>query len=248
MSSSGKSTRRKPSPAEATRRSLRSLKVGISAGMSSGMGAIALPLPSLHIPQLAALGISRSFRRGVVFIQEGDIGDALYIITSGKVRAYSSDHVGREITLGVYGPGDYVGEMSLDGGPRSATVETLDVTACSVVTRKTLLAYISNHPEFALEMITRVIRRARVATSSARNMALLDVYGRLAQMLTELSDPPAEDGTRTIAERLTHLQMAGLLACSREMVSRLLKELQTGGYLQLKDRRLVILKPLPPRW
>jgi CRP/FNR family transcriptional regulator, cyclic AMP receptor protein len=201
-----------------------------------------------HIEGLAAQGVVRSYRKNVVLIQEGDYGDTLYIVQSGRLRAFAADPSGKEITLGVYGAGEYVGEMSLDGGPRSANVETLEATTCAVVTRAALLAYIAQHPEFALEMMSRLIRRARLATDSVRNLALIDVYGRMSRLLDQMAGSPAPDGTRTVTERLTHQQIASHLACSREMVGRLLRDLQAGGYVEMRERRVVLLKGLPPKW
>lgn len=203
---------------------------------------------SAHIDRLAALGAERLFRKGTLLIQEGDLGDTLYLVRSGRLRAFSADQRGKEITLGVYGPGEYVGEMALDGGPRSANVETLEATRCAVVTRDTLLGYIAGHPDFALEMMARLIRRARLATQSARSLALIDVYGRLKQLLESLARAAADDGSRELGERLTHQQIASHLACSREMVTRLLKDLETGGYIALRERRIVLLRELPARW
>lgn len=211
---------------------------------SSGLVATALP----HVDALAASGVLRSFRRSVMLIQEGDRGDTLYIVRSGRLRAFAADPNGKEITLGIYGVGEYVGEMSLDGGPRSANVETLEPSTCAVVSRDTLLAYIADHPGFALEMMSRLIRRARLATESARSLALIDVYGRLTRLLDQLAAPPAPDGSRTVGERLTHQQIGSHLACSREMVSRLLKDLEKGGYVQMRERRIVLLRELPARW
>lgn len=204
----------------------------------------------LHNPLVEGLadkGVQRRYRRNALLIQEGDLGDTLYIILSGRLRAFAADNTGKEITLGVYGPGDYVGEMSLDGGPRSANVETLETSVCAVVTRETLRAYIAENPEFAFELIARLIRRARMATESTRNLALIDVYGRLVRLLNQLA-LPLEDGTRIIAERITHQDLAHRVACSREMVSRLLKDLESGGYIRVVERRLVLLKALPGRW
>lgn len=210
------------------------------------------PIPptmtSPHIAALAGRGVKRHFKRGAIIIQEGDQGNTLFIIVSGRLRAYSSDANGKEITLGVYGADDYVGEMSLDGGPRSANVETLEPTVCSVVSRDQLTAYITEQPAFAMDLIARLIRRARLATESARNLALIDVYGRLTRLLDQLADKPEPDGTRSIRERVTHRQLAGYLACSREMVSRLLKDLEKGGYVRVHDRFIVIVRPLPERW
>jgi CRP/FNR family cyclic AMP-dependent transcriptional regulator len=203
---------------------------------------------SRHTEALAARGTLRSFRRGMLLIQEGDIGSTLYIVRSGRLRAYAADPKGKEITLGLYGPGEYVGEMSLDGGPRSANVETLEATSCAVITRETLLAYIAEEPDFALEMMARLIRRARLATESTRSLALIDVYGRFKRLLELLSEPPAPDGTRMLRERITHQQIANHLACSREMVSRLMKDLEVGGYVTKRDGRIVLAKDLPARW
>jgi CRP/FNR family cyclic AMP-dependent transcriptional regulator len=208
-----------------------------------------LPPPGTgHLHALAARGVQRSFRKGLVLIQEGDVGSTLYVVLSGRVRAYASDQRGREVTLGIHGPGEYVGEMALDGGPRSASVVTLETTRCAVIPRELLLDHIAQHPEFALEMMARLIRRARLATESARALALIDVYGRLRQLLDTLAAPPAADGTRLVRERITHQQLADHLACSREMVSRLLKDLEKAGCIAVRERRLVLLRPLPARW
>jgi CRP/FNR family cyclic AMP-dependent transcriptional regulator len=215
-----------------------------------------VPVPRPPAPQtpisdftdaLAALGISRRYRKGSLLIQEGDFGDTLFIIRLGRVRAYSADDGGKEITLGLYGPGDYVGEMALDGGPRSANVEALEPTDCAVVSRDVLRSFIAQQPEFAFEMMKRLIQRARLATESARTLALIDVYGRLTRLLDQLAEPQA-DGTRVLRERITHQSLAHHIACSREMVSRLLKDLEAGGYVAVQDRRLVLLKALPARW
>ena len=107
--------------------------------------------------QLAAHGLQRRFRKGMHLINEGERGDTLFVVLSGRVKAYSIDARDREITYGVYGPGETLGEMSLDGGPRSASVMALEPTLCSVVTRQTLLAHIGRHPEFALELLAKVI-------------------------------------------------------------------------------------------
>jgi CRP/FNR family cyclic AMP-dependent transcriptional regulator len=209
-----------------------------------------LPEPALAsdaLRALAARGTTRRYRRGTVLIEEGDLSDSLYIILSGRLRAYSAANNGREITYGVYGAGDYLGEMSLDGGPRSASVITLEASVCSVVTRQTLTQHIAEYPEFAFELLAKVIRRARAATLSAKQLALNDVYGRLRLLLDSLAQP-TPDGGRVIHERLTHQEMAHRLGCSREMVSRLLKDLERGQYLVSDGSALRLPASLPPQW
>ncbi|MDP2987672.1 helix-turn-helix domain-containing protein, partial [Hydrogenophaga sp.] len=100
----------------------------------------------------------------------------------------------------------------------------------------------------ALELMARLIRRARLATESARSVALIDVYGRLVRLLNSMAQLPNDKGERALKERLTHQQMAQHLACSREMVSRLLKDLETGGYIDVRERWIWLLKTLPARW
>jgi CRP/FNR family transcriptional regulator, cyclic AMP receptor protein len=204
--------------------------------------------PSSHIQALAALGVQRRYRNGALLIQEGESGDTIYIVLQGRLRAFLGDGNGKELTLGFYGPLEYVGEMSLDGGPRSANVEAVEATTCSVISRAVLLNYIAQHPEFALELMARLIRRARLATQSAGNVALIDVYGRLVRLLNQLAQEPEPSGERRLSERLTHQELAQHLACSREMVSRLLKDLETGGYIAVRERWIWLLKALPARW
>ena len=168
--------------------------------------AVALPP---HVQKLAELGVQRRYRTRSLLIQEGDEGSVIFVILSGRLRAFVSDSRGREVTLALHGPGEYVGEMSLDGGRRSASVEAAEPSVCAVVTRETLLRHIASDPEFTMALILRLIRRARLATESARNMALLDVYSRLKRLLETRSEAQP-DGTRRITERLTHQAMAAM--------------------------------------
>ena len=197
--------------------------------------------------RLALRGELKRYRKGIVLIHEGAQGDTLFILLAGRVRVFGSADDGREITYGTYGVGEYLGEIILDGGPRSASVITLEPTECALVTRQTLLQHISDHPEFAFDLLAKVIRVARVATLSTKHMALDDVYARLVSLLNELA-VPQPDGTRLIAERLTHQAMANRLGCSREMVSRLMKDLAGGGYTSAAASTLLLLRPLPARW
>ena len=172
--------------------------------------AAATPLPATaegepHVAllhELAALGEVRRYRKGAILIHELDVGTTLFIVLSGQVKVYSTDANDKEITFGVFGAGEYFGEMSLDGGPRSASVITLEPTVCALVARTTLLAFIGTQPEFALALMSKLIRRLRMATTSARNLAFIDVYGRLTGCLHALAKPQS-DGTQRIEERIT---------------------------------------------
>jgi CRP/FNR family cyclic AMP-dependent transcriptional regulator len=110
-----------------------------------------------------------------------------------------------------------------------------------------LQRYIGDNPSFAFELLSKVIRRARAATLSTKQLALNDVYGRLVALFNELS-VPQPDGSRLVAERLTHQDAANRLGCSREMVSRLMKDLERGGYVAQRQGRISVLGRLPARW
>src|SRR3569623_3025458 len=133
--------------------------------------------PSLA--KLAARGIVRSYRKNTIILNEGEPGDSLFVLLQGQVKVYATDENGREITYGTIGTGDYFGEMSLDGGPRSASVMTIEPSLCALVGRTAVQEHLADAPGFALQLVTQVIRRARSATETARQMALLEVYGRV---------------------------------------------------------------------
>ncbi|MGZ8981832.1 MAG: Crp/Fnr family transcriptional regulator, partial [Burkholderiaceae bacterium] len=135
------------------------------------------------IRELASRGQTRTFPKNAVIINEGDRGDTLFVILSGKVKVYVSDDDGREMILDMHDAGEYVGEMSLDGRPRSASVMTLEPTTCSVLSRDELRAAIARNPDIAMGIIEKLIERARIATDNVKNLALMDVYGRVARLL-----------------------------------------------------------------
>ena len=191
---------------------------------------------------------ARRYRKGTLLIEEGDDGDVIYLLLEGRVKVFSLGANDREITFGIYGPGEYVGEMSLDGGPRAASVITLEPTTCAVITRHSLREQIASHPDLAFELLAKVIARARIATRDARNLALIDTYGRLVALLNALAVAQA-DGTRLVTERLTHREIAARVGCSREMVSRLMKDLERGRYVRAAESgHLVLDRGLPARW
>ena len=204
----------------------------------------ALPAP---LRELAAQGAVRHYRANTTLIEEGDRSDTLFIVLSGSLRIFCSDPNGREITLAIYGPGEYVGEMSLDRGPRSASVCTETASVCAVVGGQSLRQHLAANPEFTLELIQRLIRRTRLATENARSLALLDAYGRLVRLFDGLAVAHA-DGTRVIAQRLTQKDIAQRIGCSRELVTRLLRDLQQGGYVALEAQRYTLLRKLPAKW
>ena len=197
---------------------------------------------------LARQGQLRQYRKDELIIREGTHGDELFFLLEGRVRAFSNDANQREISFAIDSAGEYFGEMALDGGPRSASVIALEPTVCAVVTRETVWQHVGTDPTFARALIERLIARSRWTTERARELALFDVYGRLRLLLDNLASPPDALGERPIAERLTHQAIASRLGSSREMVSRLMKDLENGGYIRTARASVTLLRTLPKSW
>jgi CRP/FNR family cyclic AMP-dependent transcriptional regulator len=204
------------------------------------------PLAPETLRAIAATGVARSYAKNTILINEGDVGDSLYIVLSGRVKVYSSNPAGREVVIAFHGPGEYVGEMSLDGSPRSASVMTLEPTTCALVARASFREFILAHPDFALHLIEKLIQRVRLTTENVKSLALSDVYGRLVKLLLALA--VEQDGKLVVPEKLTQQDIAERVGASRDMISRLLKDLVAGGYLTVQERTITILKKPPPGW
>jgi CRP/FNR family cyclic AMP-dependent transcriptional regulator len=207
------------------------------------------PDPSLLAPdELAAISPhakARVYPAKTIVVTEGDRAGALFVILEGRCKAYVSDEDGREAVLSVMGPGEYFGEITLDDGPRSASVMTLEPTKLLVVPLDQFRDLVAANPDFATHFIGKLIRRIRELTKTVGNLALLDVYGRVARLLL---DSAREEGGRLVVERLRQTDIAGRVGCSREMVSRIFKDLVKGGYIALEEERIVIVRKPPAKW
>jgi CRP/FNR family cyclic AMP-dependent transcriptional regulator len=204
------------------------------------------PLADATLAAIAATGVTRAFPKSTVLIHEGDVGDALYIILSGRVKVYASNQEGKEVVIDFHGPGEYVGEMSLDGAPRSASVMTVEPTSCAIVNRAQFREFMRAHPDFAWHLIEKLIHRVRVATENVKSLALSDVYGRLVRLLNTLAQPV--DDHRVVPEKLTQQEIAARVGASRDMIGKLMKDLTAGGYLAVEDRTITIHRKLPLGW
>ena len=142
--------------------------------------------------------------------------------------------------------GDTTDTLVLDGGPRSASIMTLEKKRFAVVSREAFAEFVNANPAFSLRLIKQLIRRVRTLTGSVKSLDLLDVYGRVARLLIDLAERDGEDWV--VPGRLTHQEIASRIGSSREMVTRIMKDLHTGGYIEVESRRIVVKKELPARW
>jgi CRP/FNR family transcriptional regulator, cyclic AMP receptor protein len=204
------------------------------------------PLEEKTLRAIAASGVVRQFPKQTVLIHDGDTGDALYIILAGRVKVYASNSAGREVVIDFHGPGECLGEMSLDGSPRSASVMTVEPTTCAIVNRAQFRDFILAHPDFAMYLIEKLIHRVRLTTENVKSLALSDVYGRLARLLNALATEV--EGKVAVREKLTQQDIADRVGASRDMIGKLMKDLVAGGYLAVEDRTISILRKLPTGW
>lgn len=203
-------------------------------------------LPEALVGQIAKRAAVRNFPKGAVIVMEGDDTDALYVLLEGRAKAFVSSEDGREIELNRMGPGEYFGEVTLDGGPRSASVVALEDCRCAIIHRAELGSFLAEFAGFAEHMVRKLAHRVRALTESVRDLALMDVYGRVARLLLELAE--AVDGKLVIPEKLTQKDIAQRVGASREMISRIFSDLSAGGYVRREGSTIVISKKPPARW
>jgi len=203
-------------------------------------------LPPSLLEAVAKGATVRPYPKNAIIVSEGDETDSLYVILSGRARVYVSSPQGREVQLNMIGAGEYFGEVTLDGGPRSASVMASEDCRCAVIKRSELLTIVEKQPQFALHMVRKLASRVRDLTENVRSLALLDVYGRVARLLLDLAE--TRDGKLVIDEPLTHRDIATRVGASREMISRIFSDLTAGGYVAKEDGKLVIVRKPPPRW
>lgn len=202
-------------------------------------------VPPQYLAELEKLSSLRRYPKNVVLVSEGDESTHLYIIRKGTVSAYLNNEDGRQVNLNYMHEGEYFGELALiDGKPRSASVMTITDCEIILVSRSSVQDLMLKHPEFALLLLTELTRRVRALTDSVKDMALLDVYGRVSAALEKLCD----DKKRIHNPKVTHQDIANMVGSSREMVSRIMKQLLIGEYIEQCPGYIQINKPLPRYW
>ncbi|MCC6210401.1 MAG: Crp/Fnr family transcriptional regulator [Burkholderiales bacterium] len=197
---------------------------------------------SFHEEQLRTLvGVvtRRSATRGTVIMAAGDPIDSLYIVISGRLKVMMSDAEGKEVILSLIGPGEYFGEMGLiDDSPRSASVVSIEPCELLAVSKRDFKKCLAESAEMAAAVMRGLVRRLREADRKIGSLALLDVYGRVARLLLDMSE--LQNGQRVVAKRLPKQDIAKMIGASREMVSRVMKDLQMGGYIETRGSTIVL--------
>ena len=198
------------------------------------------------LTKMAPHGAARTFPKNAIIVNEGDETHSLYVLLSGRVKVFMTGEDGREVVLNTMNAGEYFGEIVLDGGPRVASIMTLEPCRIFIIPQGDVEGLLIENPHFARDLLIKVIEKVRVLTGKVRDLALKDVYGRFVRYIEE--NAVEEDGQRVIAERLTQSDIAARIGGSREMVSRIVRDLTQGGYIELESKRIRVLKKLPAHW
>jgi CRP/FNR family cyclic AMP-dependent transcriptional regulator len=190
------------------------------------------------LDRVAEIARERSYPRNSVILFEDDPGDALYVVAQGQVKVVLIGEDGREVILSVMGEGEFFGEMALiDDEPRSAHVIAMEDSSLLVIRREDFQDLLKQTPGIALMLLRELSRRLRRADDKVGSLVLLDVNGRVAQLLLELAD---EAGSDRITRRLTHHTIAQMIGSSRETVSRTMRELVDKGSITVSRREIQI--------
>ena len=188
--------------------------------------------------------VRRKVRKNSIVINEGDDSDSMYIILSGRVKVYLNDANGKEVVINDMSEQDYFGEYALlDGSKRSASIVTTEPCEFLIINKQTVIQAFRENPETAFTLIRDLVSRIRDLTFTVKNLALMDVYGRVASTL--LSFAIEQDGIMITEIRLTQQEIANRVGASREMVARIMKDLEVGGYISKKGKHIVINETLP---
>lgn len=202
--------------------------------------------PQEAIESLMRFAKTHKYPRNAVILTEGDECNNFYVIKSGKVKVYvdDEDDGGKQIVLNILEGGSYFGELGLiDGEPRSASVMTMDKTELLAISPADFRQFLDQNHPVAVIMMRALVKRIRTLTNSVRDLALLDVYSRVSNLLKNRAD---ENGD--VLPKLTHQEIADMVGASREMVSRIMRELALGGFIEQNPSQLKVLKTLPKGW
>ena len=195
-------------------------------------------LPEGEVAPFAELMRERTYPKGSVILFEDDPGDALYLVVSGQVKVVLIGEDGREVILSVLGEGSFFGEMALlDDEPRSAHVIAMEDSSVLALRREDFRARLRASPEVAIALLKELSRRLRRADDQIGSLVLLDVGGRVAELLARLAE---EEGGDRITRKLTHATIAQMIGSSRETVSRTMRDLQDRQLVKVTRQEIIL--------
>jgi len=195
--------------------------------------------PDEQLRVLTPVVARKSAPRGTMVMAAGDLTDSLYIVLSGRLKVMMSDAEGKEVILSILGPGEFFGEMGLiDDSPRSASVVAIEACELLFISKRDFKQSLADNFEMTMAVMRGLVRRLRDADRKIGSLALLDVYGRVARLLLDMSE--TVNGQKMVTKRLPKQDIAKMIGASREMVSRVMKDLQLGGYIEMRGSAILL--------
>jgi CRP/FNR family cyclic AMP-dependent transcriptional regulator len=190
-------------------------------------------LPEPQLVLLSSAVSRKSFSRGTTIIATGDVTESLYVVVSGRLKVMMSDDEGREVILAMLGPNEFFGEMGLiDDHPRSASVVAIEACELLTLSKRDFKSCLAENFEMAMTVMRGLVKRLREADQKIGSLALMDVYGRVARLLLEMAE--TVNGQKVVTKKLAKQDIAKMIGASREMVSRVMKDLQAGGFIEVR--------------
>lgn len=196
-----------------------------------------------ELKKIEKLGLRKKYKKGNIVVLEKEMGAALFVIITGKVKIVRTDEDGREVILSIFGPGEFFGEMSLlDGLARSASVVALAKAELFMIHRRDFLKLVNEHPQVAISLLAELTTRLRKADTQIKSLSLKDASGRVANVILMLADDIGvfRKGKVEIDELPLQQDMANMAGTSRETVSRMLHQFVREGHLQMEGNKLTI--------
>jgi CRP/FNR family cyclic AMP-dependent transcriptional regulator len=201
--------------------------------------------PEAQLRALVTMVTRRSAPRGSAIMRAGDPTDSLYIVISGRLKVMMGEADGKEVILSIIGPGEFFGEMGLiDDSPRSASVIAIEPCELLSVTKRAFKKCLVENVALAMAVMRVLVRRLREADRKIGSLAMLDVYGRVARLLLDMSENV--NGQKVVTKRLTKQDIARMVGASREMVSKVMKDLEMSGYFEVRGSTIVLRDTIPP--
>ena len=196
-------------------------------------------LDETELERLSRVATRRRAGRGDQVVRAGESADALLILLTGRAKVTNFDEEGREVILAWLGPGEFFGEMGLiDGSPRSASVVAVENCELLSIGKNEFQRCMQENFQVVLKLMQILVRRLREADRNIESLALLDVYGRVARLLLDMSEE--EGGKRMVKHKISKQDMARMIGASREMVSKVMRDLEVGGYIISEGDQITI--------
>lgn len=207
--------------------------------MINSMQSILSSLREIELDTLFCNGQQESYEKNTIIIDEGDHSNSAYIINSGRVKVFLSDEQGKEIVLSELKAGEYFGEMALiDKNERSAGVMAMEYTKLTVISQKNFRECLQSNPDISERIMLGLVANLREANKKISSLVFMDAYGRVRNMLLELAED--QDGLLVVDEKPTHQHMANVVGASREMITRILKNMVAEGHISIEGKRILI--------